>query len=296
MRFRDSIALHTCPLLLRVGLAAAFLWAGIPKWGNETFEGPAAATLVELGIGHKTVVAGGPVTPPAKVEESKKPDSAPVVEPPAPEDSPDSAQPTEEQPSSNTQPPADGEGDDQPEQARPAEQPTTQPAEQPAQAPAKPDTKSAPPATKPVVEKSSGAPVQYKVDAKKVEGLTIMLHNVGHPYPRIFAWIAMFTETIGAGLLLIGLFSRVWGLGLAVAMGYAFALTTLPTVQANMDPSAGNAVWQFLSSLRGAEPLTQCAAMLQVTLLIAAWCIFIGGPGAVSLDRLIFRGGRNDED
>ncbi|GEM_PF-899070 len=289
MRFRDSITLHICPLLLRIGLAAAFLWAGIPKWGNETFEGPAAATLVELGIGHKTAVAGrASPTPPAGAKEPERPGSTPVVEPPAPQESPDSAQQPGEEPSSDTPPAIEEGADDQGEQDQPGEPSVEQPAP-PTTTP--PETKPAELVEKPDVGDAAGATVQYKVDAKKVEGITVMLHDVGHPYPRIFAWIAMLTETVGAGLLLIGLFSRVWGLGLAVAMGYAFKLSTLPQIQSHMSAATG-----FLGALSELDYFWQLVAFYQLMLFIAAWCIFIGGPGAVSLDRLIFRGGHNEED
>lgn len=291
MRFRDSIALHTCPLLLRVGLAAAFLWAGIPKWRTTTFEGLAAATLVELGIGNKTVVAGAPAPPtPEKVEEPKQPEPGPQVEPPAVEESPDSAQQPQEQPSSDTERPAEGEGEVNQPAPQSGEQPAAVPAEPSAPPPGQSETRPAAPVEKPVASESSGANVQYKVDAMNVEGITVMLHDVGHPYPRLFAWAAMLTETLGAGLLLIGLFSRVWGLGLAIAMGYAFALTTLPAIQAHVNASAG-----FLAAFAATDRSVQTGAFFQLMLLIAAWCIFIGGPGAVSLDRLIFRRGDSDE-
>lgn len=291
MRFRDAIALNTCPLLLRVGLAAAFLWAGIPKWRTATFEGPTAATLVELGIGHETVVAGTPATPePKKVEEPKQPEPKPQVEPPAEEESPDSAQQPQEQPSSNTEAPAEGGDDANPAPPQSGEQPTESPTEPTTQPPAESETKPTVPVEKPAVTESAGANVQYKVEAMQVEGITVMLHDVGHPYPRIFAWLAMLTETVGAGLLLIGLFSRVWGLGLAIAMGYAFKLSTLPQIQSHIDASTG-----FLAALSKLDYFWQVTAFYQLMLFIAAWCIFIGGPGAVSLDRLIFRRGNSDE-
>jgi len=276
MRFRDAIALNTCPLLLRVGLAATFLWLGIPKFDTITFKGDAANTLVELGIGEKTIIAG---QPPA---ESRPDDSEPIepakVEPPddgaaAPQakgESPDSAPPAEENPPGEAVP-------------SPIESP-----EQPAEPQAKPKEIQA---GSRQGSETPAANVQYEVKAWQVEHITIMLHAVGHPRPQLFARIAMFTEVVGGGLILIGLFSRIWGLGLAVAMGYAFALTTLPAIQAHINASTG-----FLAAFAATDFSVQTGAFFQLMLLIAAWCIFIGGPGAVSLDRLIFRPGDRDED
>ncbi len=284
MRFRDAIALNTCPLLLRVGLAATFLWLGIPKFDTITFKGDAANTLVELGIGEKTIIAGQPpVETPAEVKQEAEPTNG---GPPAGNESPDSAQPAEENPSSEALP-VEAQGD-QHDEAAP--QPVEGPAEPVAGAPAEPTIEQpAGPVAQEIGEKAA-ANVEYTVKARQVEHITIMLHAAGHPRPQLFAWVAMFTEVVGGGLILIGLFSRIWGLGLAVAMGYAFALTTLPAIQAHVNASTG-----FLAAFAATDFSVQTGAFFQLMLLIAAWCIFIGGPGAASLDRLIFRRGDLDE-
>ncbi|MCC6909905.1 MAG: DoxX family membrane protein [Phycisphaerales bacterium] len=302
MRHRDAIALHTCPLLLRIGLAATFLWFGIPKFETITFTGDNAATLVNLGIGRAKVVGGSAARQPDSAREQAPADQNDAAEPAAnePPDSepPDSAQPDSEQPPANE--PDEGAGQpaaesdqpagesDQPDEGNVAEPESEQRTEPSADAPAQPGTDEEAKAieeSEPLVAEPG---VQYEVDAKTAEHITIMLSRAGHPYPRIFAWIAVFTETIGAGLLLIGLFSRVWGLGLAVAMSYAFALATLPAIQNAMGPGSGGLV-AFLQALRSLDPSAQSGAFFQLMLFLAAWCIFIGGPGASSLDYLLFR-------
>lgn len=289
MRFRDALTLHTCPLLLRAALGVTFLWFGLPKFDTVTFEGESAATLVQLGIGQATVAGG------RKPAAAESPENASTDELAAPKenaqeqgepDEPTGAENPADKPQEGGGVPADkpqegggapqGEGQTAP--PAPAEQPAESPAEQPAATDSGRDNST------------GGANVAQTVRARQVEHLTIMLHNAGHPYPQAFAWIAMATEIIGGALLLIGLFSRVWGLGLAVAMAYAFALTSMPVIEAKMDPAMTNRVLAFFSGFRAIEPQQQMGAFWQMMLFVAAWCIFIGGPGALSLDRLIFRG------
>lgn len=276
MRFRDAITLNTCPLLLRVMLAATFLWFGLPKFSRTDFTGSDAATLAELGIGRKTIVGGTPADPPQK--EAKPPEAPAPVNPPAEnpaqppaesQESPDSDQPAAGAPSSEEPQPESGEPEDQPAESASVAQET---------------------------DAKAGASIGVEVNARRVEGLTIMLHNVGHPYPQVFAWLAMTTEIVGGALLFVGLFSRVWGLGLAVAMGYAFYFTVLPEIHGAADPTAGNPLTSFLSGLQSVDFGVQKSAFFQLSLFVAAWCVFIGGPGAASLDRLIFGGGSSSDD
>lgn len=301
MRHRDAIALHTCPLLLRIGLAATFLWFGIPKFETITFTGENAATLVNLGIGRATVVGEDAAEQAEPSRDEEPADGGDDATAPGAEEQPDTDQQPADQPAGDEpaeQPDEDGvqpaEDPDQPDQsdvAPPESEPRAEPA---ADAPAEPDPDEEANVlveSEPLVAEPG---VQYEVRAKAAEHITIMLSRAGHPYPQIFAWVAVFTETIGAGLLLIGLFSRVWGLGLAVAMGYAFALATLPEIQDAMGPGPGGLI-AFLQALRAVDPSVQSGAFFQLMLFLAAWCIFIGGPGASSLDYLLFRSRRTPD-
>lgn len=274
MRFRDSLALHTCPLLMRVALGATFIWAGLPKFEIVEFTGESAATLIELGIGKQVSqgAAGNSVAVPAEAAPaapSSQPADEPAEEAESPEGDGDALQPAEgDRPVSDeiAQDGPSGEG----ERTRRDEVETAGQ----------------------INAASEG--VSQVVKARQGEGIAIMLHNVGHPYPRLFAWVAMITEAAGGALLIIGLFSRVWGLGLAVAMVYAFAFTSLPAIQQQMDPAATNRVFAFVAGFKALDPQAQMGAFYQFILFVASWCIFIGGPGAASLDRLIFRGSPRD--
>lgn len=279
MRFRDALTLHTCPLLLRAALGVTFLWFGLPKFDTVTFEGESAATLVQLGIGQATVAGG---RKPAAAESPENASTSDEQAAPK-ENAQEQGEPAEPTGAENpADEPREAGGAPQGEEQAAPPAPTEQPAEPPAEQPAATDSGRENP--------TGGADVAQTVRARQVEHLTIMLHTAGHPYPQAFAWIAMATEIIGGALLLIGLFSRVWGLGLAVAMAYAFALTSMPVIEAKMDPAMTNRVLAFFSAFRAIEPQQQMGAFWQMVLFVAAWCIFIGGPGALSLDRLIFRG------
>ena len=123
--------------------------------------------------------------------------------------------------------------------------------------------------------------------ARAMHNVSLLLHGNDIPYPVTMAWIAALTEFVGGILLAIGLFSRIWGMGLAIAMAMAFYLTTMT---------------QYFET----GPLTVAATDLalfskvfsQLGLGVLALGIFFTGPGPLSLDRLIFgaKARRNEDD
>lgn len=119
------------------------------------------------------------------------------------------------------------------------------------------------------------------VQAKRLHTVTIRVHKAGWAQPVLLAWVATMTELIGGALLLIGLFSRVWGLGLAIAMGVAFYLTSYGLLL-EMGPFA-----------LAADIESGYAAFnrmyMQLSLGVLALGVFLTGPGPLSLDRLLFR-------
>lgn len=105
----------------------------------------------------------------------------------------------------------------------------------------------------------------------KLAHLGAWQHNFVHMgFPPYFAYIAGGLETAGGALLVLGLFSRLFGLLLAGEM-----LTALIRVHW---PSA---------------PLTNVGTY-QVPLLLAAgaFAVFVLGPGALAMDRLRGQGRR----
>ena len=125
--------------------------------------------------------------------------------------------------------------------------------------------------------KTARIAAESPLEARRLYGLAVMLHNADLPYPVVLAWLAAATELVGGGLLLVGLFSRLWSVGLGIAMGVAFVLTSLPAIQA-AGPFA-------------LDVTTFTKASAQLALLMLALGILLGGPGGISLDHAIFGGG-----
>jgi len=96
------------------------------------------------------------------------------------------------------------------------------------------------------------------------------------------ARLAAFTELVGGGLLFVGLFSRFWGLGLAIAMGVAFYLTS----------------WNLLldSHLLNLKVPDFNRMFTQTGLFLLAFGVFLTGAGPISLDRALFRKTADKDD
>ena len=111
--------------------------------------------------------------------------------------------------------------------------------------------------------------------ARPLHRVTLMLDKAGWPAPVWMARLAAFTELVGGGLLFVGLFSRVWGLGLAIAMSVAFYLTS----------------WNVLldSHLFSLEVTAFNQMFTQTGLFVLAFGVFLTGAGPISLDRALFR-------
>jgi len=121
MSIRHSLALNLTPLLLRLGLAVVFLWAGSSKlFYSDVVTGERAALLANLGAITPSKGTGLPVTPPDAPVESgaptpsapeatpePSPASQPSAEPAAPPTKPAEAKPTEAKPAESA-PPAGG--------------------------------------------------------------------------------------------------------------------------------------------------------------------------------------------
>jgi len=133
-----------------------------------------------------------------------------------------------------------------------------------------------------------------KVMKKSLYGVAIHLNGSGFKSfpisPVWLAWATALTELIGGVLILIGLFSRVWGLGLAIIMGVAFYTTTLMGDEGLLASGLS-----YLITDTGLNMEHFPGMFLQLSLFVLAFGVFLTGGGAMSLDRMLFRGGR-DED
>ncbi|MGH7724743.1 MAG: DoxX family protein [Candidatus Eiseniibacteriota bacterium] len=85
--------------------------------------------------------------------------------------------------------------------------------------------------------------------------------NMGFPVPIFFAWAAALSETAGATLLALGLFTRPASLFVACTVGTAFFVR------------------------HAADPFNK--KELALAYFLVALALLIGGPGRYSLDRWI---------
>lgn len=329
---------HLGQLVLRVGLAATFLVAGLSKvLPKDQYEGEAAAALANMGV----------ITPqPAAVPTpggSGEVTTEPTAYQPTTREQQDevlartnaelrraleqlqadlnarkaSAQP--EEPAEQPDPPATAPGRaSQPDESE-VRSLTPQPEESvEAPVPATPATTSTPAA------QYTAADFPNPVELPRVYRIALMLKGAAHPAPEedgtarmalvptwaadtkvpglgmatpvVLAWLAAITEIVGGGMLLVGFMSRLWALGLVGVMLTAIWLTAIgPAMQ------AGTTYMGFLPDKGHIFAITnQGFAYMHEFWLLALLCmsaaVMFAGPGAISVDGILFGAGGGDEE
>lgn len=118
--------------------------------------------------------------------------------------------------------------------------------------------------------------------------------GLGMATPVVLAWLAAITEIVGGGMLLVGFMSRLWALGLVGVMVTAIWLTTIgPAMQ------AGDAFLGFLPSHHHIFAVTEHGyayihEFWQLALACMALAVMFAGPGAISVDGILFGGGDDE--
>lgn len=268
MNFRDKLALNVAPLTIRLALALTFVWAGASKiFHTDTVTGADAAALANLGIiAPPSSSSGAPAANP------------PSSTPPAPAQDPSSAGATP-LPSGDTPDSSGGVTFTLP---------------------------TAPAATPAALRLHSAAefPGNTAV-SRRHTSITLTLFNAAQPdsqgnqlWPgalsspvvlRTLAWLAPLAEFGGGFLVLMGFLTRLSAISLAGTMMVAMLLTTIgPAI---ISPGA---FLGFLPQPRLSESGVWVGAwtpmLFQFTLLMASCALVLSGPGALSLDRLVFGG------
>ena len=104
----------------------------------------------------------------------------------------------------------------------------------------------------------------------------LQLENAGCSSPVLLAWIATLIQLIGGGLMLPGLFCRVFGFAIAVVVGMTFILDSWPLL--------AESPWPILKLESGQfDQITS-----QLALFALALGMLVCSGGNFSLDRLIF--------
>ena len=95
-------------------------------------------------------------------------------------------------------------------------------------------------------------------------------------YTGLMINIAAWTEFVGGLLILVGLFTRLWGLALAGVMVVAFYTTSFnPLVESPLG---------HLATMGGYK-----SVFIQLSFFVLAFGLFLTGGGALSLDRFLFK-------
>ncbi len=260
MRTIDRFALALSPLLIRLVLAATFLWFGLPKLHTTIFTGHDANTLIAMGL----------TATPSSTSVPQDPDLLPET---TPEEVINSAAPEGDTPKDAETPDTPGEIEEVVEDVAEAGEDAADDVE--------------------TVVFDPNA----QVEARKLYGIALMLHNAGHPRPVLFAWLATVTEVVGGALLLVGFMSRFWATGLAIAMVYAFILTSWASLTGLVDPPVAGfpGIWAAVRNFGGLDFHQQISAFHQISSFALAFTVMLCGAGMLSLDRIIF-GSRHKKD
>ena len=155
--------------------------------------------------------------------------------------------------------------------------PQSAPVSPPAPDPRPTTDESAAQESRPIADAPSGS--GEPVRARGLYRISLMLDRNGWSYPVTMAWIAAITELVGGVCVLIGLFTRMWSMGLAITMAVAFWLTSLGPLGEIGLFSLG--VDQFNRTVT------------QLALLALATGLVCSGAGGLSLDRSLFRPGKD---
>lgn len=286
---------HLGQLFLRFALAATFLVAGLAKMQKDAYEGEAAAALANMGVITKPTapVPGEGETNPAVWRQAEAQPEEPAASPPA-----------------RSTTPAQSEGEIR----------SLSPRAEPEEAPA-------PAVTAPPAPKFTAADFPTPVELPGVYRIALLLHASAHPAPNedgtarmalvpawaadskvpglgmatpvVLAWVAAITEIVGGGMLLVGFMSRLWALGIVGVIVTAIWLTTIgPAIQ------SGTAFLGFLPGHSHIFAFTEhgyayTKEFWQMALACMSLAVMLAGPGAISVDGLLFGGGSSsdsDED
>lgn len=303
MTWRSRVGLGLAPVCLRLALASVFLYAGAGKlFYSMPVSGDPAGRLVSLGLAEPPAPKGVeppprdivvPTEPSVRVPEAEPVAPEPQTEPPAEEDSP-------------ADPPTDPELNARRSVAQidspAAQQPTPITPE-----PVAPAKSQAPPVTVelPVEpEEAASTPFVGEIVVSRRLGLVLAMdgaHDRGQ-WPAALstagaldglAWAAALIEFIGGWLMLLGLMTRIWALGLAGVMAGALWLTQLGPAMAS-----GTAFLWVLPAWEMDDPARWTSAwqsmFFQFTLMCAALAVTLLGAGWPSLDALLFGSHRHD--
>lgn len=278
MTFRQRLGLSVPPYLLRLALAATFIWSGSVKFQYQTqLSEQEEVTFAAIRDGSAAA------TPKAPADDASAPDApAPDAATPADADEPAGAE--GESTAALTGPilllvqnTASTENTPTPETASEAESPDT----------GAEDNAQAQPRMHLFV-----ARLALKIHAAATpddQGRALLPAFMGTgKWPLWLAYGAGLTELIGGVAILLGLFTRLWSLGMAAIMATALWMTSIGPV-ALMGAPGWPSFMPILPSLNGYAVDAWQMWLWKFMLGVSALSLACLGPGSLSLDHLFFR-------
>ena len=280
MTFRQRLGLGVPPILLRLAIAATFIWAGSGKFfGPITLSPEQEATLRAIHSGAAPAPAPTPAPPASSAD-------APAGKPTAAAPAASrllliqNAQPAEPEPTPDAS--SDQSATDQP---------------------AKPDANAPAPTKAEGAEAPASASTAPGPKRRAVDGITLLIHAQATPNEKGEAllpafmgkgkwpmWIANtegVVELLGGILIFLGLFTRLWSLALAGVMVGALWMTSIGPVVIYGAPG-WPAFMPVLPALDGFRVSAWQTWLWQLGVLCGALSLFCLGAGGLSLDRFFF--------
>ena len=105
-------------------------------------------------------------------------------------------------------------------------------------------------------------------------------------WPKILAWVAVITELVAGGLLILGFLTRLSALSIFCVMLVAMWMTQFgpAAIQSN------DAILGFIPNAADVwSPMAYMALFWQLAIAAMAGSVFFLGSGAIGLDRLMFK-------
>ncbi|MFM8817629.1 MAG: DoxX family protein [Phycisphaerales bacterium] len=158
------------------------------------------------------------------------------------------------------------------------DEPPAKPAAAAEATPSAPAAKPAPAAATTAEPAPAAAPARRPLAPLTQRGLytlALLVDRAQLPFSVEIAWAAAGVQLLGGACALLGMFTRVWGFLMSVMLAALFLITALPGIRA--------------SGLFSMSAEQQNLVFAQLGLLVMSLGLFLIGPGAMSLDRAIFR-------
>ncbi len=121
------------------------------------------------------------------------------------------------------------------------------------------------------------------LETRSLHELTLVFDQRGLPRPEIWAWTVTAFELFGGTLILLGVFTRLWAAGLTA---WAIGLFVLNTASYT---TAWDAIWMTTDPSLATYRML---ALMHLSLIVLAASLLLTGAGAISVDGVIFGGGK----